>query len=116
MVRFALDGITSFSTLPLKVATWFGFAASAVAFLYALSVPIQWAFGITVPGFATIMVAVLFMGGVQLICIGIIGEYIGRIFTEIKPRPNYIVAEEVGARDGRAAEEPRLAESREPGT
>jgi len=96
MIRFALDGITSFSTVPLRMASWLGWAVSCLAFLYMLSVPIQWLFDITVPGFSTIMVAVLFIGGVQLISIGIIGEYIGRIFTEIKPRPMYVVDEVLG--------------------
>jgi polyisoprenyl-phosphate glycosyltransferase len=91
MMKFAMDGITSFSTVPLKLATWLGYAASVVAFLYLLSVPVQKMLGITVTGFATIMVAVLFLGGVQLICLGIVGEYIGRIFNEIKPRPMYVL-------------------------
>jgi dolichol-phosphate mannosyltransferase len=96
MLRFALDGITSFSTVPLKLATWLGYAASFLAFVYLLSIPIQFAFDITVPGFSTIMVAMLFLGGTQLICLGIIGEYIGRIFNETKPRPMYIVDEIAG--------------------
>lgn len=91
MFKFALDGITSFSFMPLRLATWFGYAASGLAFLYLASVFWQYAMGITVRGFATIMVAILFLGGVQLICLGIIGEYIGRIFNEIKPRPIYII-------------------------
>lgn len=91
MIKFALDGITSFSTVPLKLATWLGYAASLLAFLYLASVFVQKAMGITVPGFATIMVSILFLGGVQLICLGIIGEYIGRIFNEVKPRPMYVV-------------------------
>jgi len=92
MIKFALDGITSFSTVPLKMATWFGYAASALAFLYLASVFVQkYLLKNTVEGWATIMVGILFMGGVQLICLGIIGEYIGRIFNEIKPRPIYIV-------------------------
>jgi dolichol-phosphate mannosyltransferase len=93
MLKFAFDGITSFSNTPLKVATWMGYGASALAFLYLASVFVQWAFGITVEGWATMMVAMLFLGGVQLICIGILGEYLGRIFNEIKPRPVYIVQE-----------------------
>lgn len=97
MIKFAMDGITSFSTLPLKLATWLGYAASVFAFLYLLSVFVQKLAGITIDGWATIMVAMLFLGGVQLICLGIMGEYIGRIFTEIKPRPMYIVSEEIGS-------------------
>lgn len=104
MLKFALDGITSFSTVPLKLATWLGYAASGFAFLYLLSVFIQKLAGITVDGWATIMVAVTFLGGVQLICLGILGEYIGRIFNEIKPRPMYVVEERLNLD---AAEPPR---------
>ncbi|HRE42416.1 MAG TPA: glycosyltransferase family 2 protein [Terricaulis sp.] len=95
MIKFALDGITSFSIAPLRIATWMGNAASAVAFIYLLVIIAQSFMGITVPGFASIMVAVLFLGGVQLICLGILGEYLGRVFSEVKPRPIYIVEEEV---------------------
>jgi dolichol-phosphate mannosyltransferase len=97
MAKFAIDGITSFSSAPLKLASWLGYLASILAFLYLASVFIQKAMGGTVQGWATIMVGLLFLGGVQLICLGIIGEYIGRIFQEIKPRPMYIIEEEYGA-------------------
>ncbi|MCA9737084.1 MAG: glycosyltransferase family 2 protein [Gemmatimonadota bacterium] len=107
MLKFALDGITSFSTVPLKLATWLGYAASAFAFLYLASVFVQKAFGVTVEGWATIMVAMLFMGGVQLICLGILGEYIGRIFNEIKPRPMYVVAERLNLEPGSAPARPQ---------
>ena len=93
MLKFAFDGLTSFSTIPLRLASWLGYLASALAFLYLLSVFVQKLLGYTVQGWATIMVATLFLGGVQLICLGILGEYIGRIFTEIKARPLYIVEE-----------------------
>ena len=93
MLKFAVDGITSFSIAPLKLASWLGYLASGLAFLYLAAVFIQKAMGATIQGWATIMVAMLFLGGVQLICIGIIGEYIGRIFNEIKPRPMYVVEE-----------------------
>lgn len=96
MLKFALDGVTSFSTMPLKLAMWLGYAASAFAFLYLISVFIQKLLGYTVQGWATIMVAVLFIGGVQLISLGIIGEYLGRLFNESKGRPMYIVEEVVG--------------------
>jgi len=91
MLRFAIDGMTSFSTLPLRFATWLGFLASLLAFAYLATVFVQKLLGITVQGWATIMVAMLFLGGVQLVCLGIIGEYIGRIFNEIKQRPLYII-------------------------
>jgi dolichol-phosphate mannosyltransferase len=94
MMRLALDGVTSFSTAPLKLATWLGYFSSLLAFLYLTSVFVQKAVGITVQGWATIMVGLLFLGGVQLICIGIMGEYVGRIFDELKQRPIYIVEEE----------------------
>lgn len=97
MMKFALDGITSFSNLPLKLATWMGYAAAVLAVGYLLSVFVQKALGHTVQGWATIMVAMLFLGSVQLICLGIVGEYVGRIFKEIKPRPMYIVEEKAGA-------------------
>jgi dolichol-phosphate mannosyltransferase len=93
MIRFALDGIVSFSTAPLRLATWMGYGASLMAFLYLTSVFVQKLLGYTVQGWATIMVALLFLGGVQLICLGIMGEYIGRIFNEIKPRPMYVIEE-----------------------
>lgn len=91
MIKFALDGITSFSDAPLKLVTWLGYFTSFVALLYLCSVFVQKAVGYTVQGWATIMVAVLFMGGVQLIGLGIIGEYIGRIFNETKQRPLYVI-------------------------
>ncbi|MEQ1574173.1 MAG: glycosyltransferase family 2 protein [Vicinamibacterales bacterium] len=105
MLKFAADGITSFSAMPLKLATWMGYAASGLAFLYLGSVFVQKMLGYTVEGWATIMVAVLFLGGVQLIGLGIIGEYIGRIYTESKGRPLYIVDEVIGlpGRDDRTA-------------
>ena len=91
MLKFALDGITSFSNMPLKLASWLGYIASFLAFLYLVSVFVQKMMGYTIEGWATIMVALLFLGGVQLICIGIIGEYIVRIFNETKSRPMYII-------------------------
>jgi polyisoprenyl-phosphate glycosyltransferase len=93
MIRFALDGITSFSDAPLKLATWLGYVASVMALLYLCTVFVQKALGYTVQGWATIMVAILFLGGVQLISMGIIGEYVGRIFNEVKQRPLYVVDE-----------------------
>jgi dolichol-phosphate mannosyltransferase len=99
MIKFAFDGITSFSTAPLKLATWTGYLAALTAVVYLLSVFVQRAMGITVEGWATIMVAMLFLGSVQLICLGILGEYLGRIFNEVKPRPMYVVEERLGLDD-----------------
>lgn len=91
MIKFAFDAITSFSSVPLKLATLLGYFVAVLSLLYGCSVFIQKAMGITVPGWATIMVGMLFLGGVQLICIGIMGEYVARIFTQLKQRPLYIV-------------------------
>ena len=112
MVKFAVDGITSFSSAPLRLASWLGYLASFLAFAYLASVFIQKAMGATIQGWATIMVAMLFLGGVQLICLGIIGEYIGRIFTEIKPRPMYVVEEIYGVEAPIAEEDRALAPQR----
>jgi glycosyltransferase involved in cell wall biosynthesis len=97
MLKFAFDGITSFSTVPLKLATWTGYAAAVLAVLYLLGVFVQKMLGYTVEGWATIMVALLFLGSVQLICLGILGEYIGRLFNEVKPRPMYVLDEELSS-------------------
>lgn len=97
MLKFALDGITSFSYFPLQLATYIGFAAAAVAILGAIvAVILRLAGGHALLGQATTLVAVLFLGGVQLISLGIIGEYLGRIYDEVKGRPLYIVGESLG--------------------
>jgi dolichol-phosphate mannosyltransferase len=116
MIKFALDGITSFSNAPLRLATWLGYFSSVLGFLYLASVFVQWKMGITVQGWATMMVALLFLGGVQLICIGFLGQYVGRIFNEVKPRPVYIVEEDVRGLPGEVAVEERPSQKnpREP--
>jgi len=92
--NFALDGITSFSTVPLRVWTYIGSAISLLAFLYGLFlIGKTFLLGIDIPGFASIMVVLLFTAGVQLIGIGVLGEYLGRIYTETKRRPKYIIRE-----------------------
>jgi len=94
LIGHALDGITSFSTLPLRLASLLGFAIALIALAYASIILIQTLiFGIDQPGYASLIVAILFLGGVQLIAIGILGEYIGRIYSEVKTRPLYIVRE-----------------------
>lgn len=97
LTRFALDGLMSFSTLPLKVWTYIGLAISGFALLqavYYFAVTIL--YGVDVPGFATIVVSIMFLGGIQLLSLGVLGEYIGRIFAEVKGRPLYLIADEIG--------------------
>jgi polyisoprenyl-phosphate glycosyltransferase len=100
LTRFAFDGLSSFSTLPLKLATYIGMGISIFAFTYALTMLVRtWLFGADVPGFPSLIVSVMFFSGIQLVFLGVIGEYVGRIFAEVKRRPLYIVAEEVGGRE-----------------
>ena len=96
MLRFALDGLTSFSHVPLQLATWLGFAVSFFAFLYIVVVVLLKVLGINERGWTTLMGWILLLGGVQLLMIGVLGEYLGRIYDEVKGRPLYLVAEEVG--------------------
>lgn len=90
--NFALEGITSFSIGPLKIATYMGFAVASAAFLYAIFIITKTIlYGDPVQGYPSLMVVVLFLGGIQLIGTGIIGEYLGRMFNETKRRPLYFV-------------------------
>lgn len=93
----ALDGITSASTAPLRVWSYVGAAIASLAMCYALFIAVRTLlFGVDMPGYASIMVSVLFLGGVQLISLGILGEYVGRILTETKQRPLYVVRDKIG--------------------
>lgn len=95
----AVDGITSFSVAPLRLASVLGLVISTVAFLYLLFVIIKTLlFGDPVAGYPSMISIILFMGGIQLIVLGIIGEYVGRIFYEAKGRPDYLVSEYNGAK------------------
>jgi polyisoprenyl-phosphate glycosyltransferase len=95
--NFALDAITSFSSLPLKIWSYLGVAISLFAFLFALFLAgLKIIRGIDLPGYASLMVAVLFFGGVQLISLGIIGEYLARMYSEVKGRPLYLVRDTWG--------------------
>lgn len=104
LLGLALNGIFSFSTRPLRLATYFGFAVSGVSFMGATFTLLQRLFreqfqqiGLApVPGYATTVIALLFLGGVQLICLGILGEYIGRIYDNVKGRPQSVVAQRIG--------------------
>lgn len=90
--NFALEGITSFSSWPLRIWTYVGAFISFFAFAYAAWMILkQWIWGNPVPGYPSLMVTILFLGGIQLIGIGIIGEYLGRIYYESKKRPRYIL-------------------------
>ncbi len=89
---YALDGIFSFSVMPLKVWSLLGITVSLCSFLYAISITLRTIFnGIDVPGYASLIVAILFLGGIQLIGIGVLGDYIGRIYVDAKARPHYFV-------------------------
>ena len=94
LLNYAIDGIIGYSTKPLRIATFMGSMTAIAAFLYLIFVVLQkliW--GIDIPGYATIIVLILLLGGVQLLCIGIIGEYVGRTFEQSKQRPVYIAKE-----------------------
>lgn len=98
LLRFALDGVMSFSSIPLRMWAFFGLLISGCALAMA-----AWFFfktmilGVDTPGFATLIVSIAFFSGVQLISLGVIGEYIARIFSEVKGRPLYLVAERIGS-------------------
>ena len=95
--NFALDGITGFSSLPLRVWTYVGVFLSILSFLYAGFLIVRTIFhGKDWPGYASMMVAILFLGGIQLITLGVLGEYLARIYTEVKGRPLYLVRETHG--------------------
>jgi dolichol-phosphate mannosyltransferase len=97
MIRLALDGITNFSYLPLQLATYFGFVVAGLSLVGILAaVALRLFSGHALTGQATTLVSVLFLGGIQLIFLGIIGEYLGRIYDEVRARPLYIVREVLG--------------------
>jgi dolichol-phosphate mannosyltransferase len=94
MVRFSLDAITSFSHLPLQLSTYFGLLFAGVAFVAIPVVIGLRIFGSYLPGFGTLTIILLLIGGMVLMALGVIGEYVGRIYDEVKHRPLYIVSEE----------------------
>lgn len=97
LLKYAIEGIISFSTFPLKFVTGIGLATSFVSVLYLLVVVFQkLIFGIDVPGYATIVVLVLFLGGIQLFCLGLLGEYLSKIYMQVKNRPIYVLKEHLG--------------------
>lgn len=96
MFRLALDGVTSFSTRPLKLLAFYGLVVTTLSIFYAVYALVQFANGRALPGWASILISVLLMGGVQMLGMGILGIYIGKIFEEVKHRPLYIVTEAIG--------------------
>ena len=92
--NFALDGITSFTTMPLKLATYIGVLVAGAAFLYGVLIVVKTLlYGDPVAGFPTLITVILFLGGIQLLFLGILGEYLGRMFDETKRRPLYLIEE-----------------------
>ena len=97
LVSYAIDGMTSFSTLPLRVSSLLGLSISLLAMAYSAVFLIRTLLlGADIPGFPTLIISVMFFSGAQLISLGIIGEYLGRVYDEVKARPLYIIADEVG--------------------
>ncbi len=97
LMELAIEGITSFTLAPLRISTYIGIITSLCAMIYATFIFIKTViYGIDVPGYASLMCVVLFLGGVQLLCLGVIGEYLGRIFIEAKARPLYFIDEYSG--------------------
>lgn len=94
MISFALDGITSFSTKPIRLSIGLGVTISGLTLVYAIYAFCAWAFARhTVPGWTSVILSVLFIGGIQMVLLGIIGEYVGKMFHEVKRRPRYIIRE-----------------------
>ncbi len=101
MTNFSLDGITSFSTFPLKIATIMGSIISVISFIYILNIVyLKFFTNSTVPGWSSLMVSTLFLGGFILLTLGIMGEYIARIYKELKRRPHYIIKDRFGFDEG----------------
>jgi polyisoprenyl-phosphate glycosyltransferase len=97
LIEFAIDGITAFSTIPLRVWSYLGFVISVAALAYAIYFLVSTlVFGADVPGFPSLIISIMFLSGVQLISLGVLGEYLGRVYEEVKERPLYLVAEEIG--------------------
>lgn len=107
LFSFAFDGISSFSTVPLKIATWMGAVIALISTLTALFFLLRTLFyGTDLPGFPSLIVSIMFFSGIQLVSLGMIGEYVGRIFAEVKRRPLYLIGERVGF-DARTVDHPR---------
>jgi dolichol-phosphate mannosyltransferase len=107
MLGLSVDSVTSFSAAPLRLATWLGLSGVAVCAALTVIAVVAWSAGATVSGWASLWVAILFLGAVQLLCLGLLGEYVARIFTAVQGRPAYLIAADTGEPDaGRAAAGP----------
>jgi polyisoprenyl-phosphate glycosyltransferase len=116
LLRFALDGLASFSTIPLRVWSYLGLLISLFAFGYAMMILIKTLiYGVDAPGFPSLIISVMFFAGVQLISLGVIGEYLGRMYEEVKGRPLFLVAEELGLEQSPAEADTGRAAARHPG-
>ncbi len=91
MVRLALDSIVNFSAAPLRLATWLGLLSFAVCLVMSVYTAVAFAIGVTVPGWSSLFMGMLFLGAVQLICVGLLGEYTARIYSAVQARPAYFV-------------------------
>ena len=97
LLELSITGITAFSNIPLRAWTLIGASISSFSFIFAIYIAIKtMVFGTDLPGYTSVMVGIFFFGGVQLLSIGILGEYIARIFNEVKNRPAYIVKSKIG--------------------
>ncbi|MFC7527232.1 glycosyltransferase family 2 protein [Actinoplanes sp. GCM10030250] len=110
MIKLSVDSITGFSAAPLKVATWLGLVTFMVCMGLIVSGVAAWAFGVTVPGWTSLYIAVLLLGAVQLICLGLLGEYVGRIYAATQRRPQFLIAFDTDQ------EEPVINRTAEPST
>lgn len=100
LFKYAIDGIVAFSTLPLRLSIATGFVTAIISIIYLVVVVLQKLIqGIDVPGYATIIVLILFLGGMQLFCLGILGEYLAKVYVQSKNRPIYILKEHLGKED-----------------
>ena len=114
LLRLAMDGLTGFSTVPLTIWSYIGAAVSGLAFVYIVVRLVRVALlGIDVPGYESIIVAVLFFGGIQLLSLGILGTYVGRVFEEVKQRPTYVIREVYDAVPDRPAKSVPPIEARQ---
>ncbi|NES13920.1 glycosyltransferase family 2 protein [Micromonospora sp. PPF5-17] len=110
MAGLAAESVTSFSAAPLRVATWLGLAGVAVCGVLVVIAVLAWFAGATVSGWPSLYVAILFLGAVQLLCLGLLGEYVARIYTLVQGRPAYVVAADSAAGDGGRPDAAELAD------